>query len=232
MAEKRKTYPSIPTKNWWALRDQFKRRIPTAVTRGYIASTLNMSEESARANILPALVTFGIVDQDWKPTERANGWRLDEQYTQVCQEIRREVYPQELIDSFPGPVVDITAVERWFMTKTGVGVDAAKKMAGVYAILTVADPSKADDDIKKGGPQTRKPKEKPAQSQAKPQPAPLSDALERSQEAIPSTSPSFVASDFSPTLHLDIQVHISPDASADQIDQIFSSMAKHLFKRT
>ena len=33
-----------------------------------------------------------------------------------------------------------------------------------------------------------------------------------------------------PSLHIDIQVHISPDASADQIDQIFSSMAKHLYK--
>ena len=33
-----------------------------------------------------------------------------------------------------------------------------------------------------------------------------------------------------PSLHIDIQVHISPDASPDQIDQIFSSMAKHLYK--
>ena len=33
-----------------------------------------------------------------------------------------------------------------------------------------------------------------------------------------------------PSLHIDIQVHISPDATTDQIDQIFSSMAKHLYK--
>lgn len=32
-----------------------------------------------------------------------------------------------------------------------------------------------------------------------------------------------------PTLHIDIQVHISPEASPDQIDQIFASMAKHLY---
>lgn len=32
-----------------------------------------------------------------------------------------------------------------------------------------------------------------------------------------------------PSLHIDVQVHISPEASPDQIDQIFSSMAKHLF---
>jgi hypothetical protein len=33
-------------------------------------------------------------------------------------------------------------------------------------------------------------------------------------------------------LHIDIQIHISPEASADQIDQIFASMAKHLYRRT
>ncbi len=32
-----------------------------------------------------------------------------------------------------------------------------------------------------------------------------------------------------PALHIDVQIHISPEASADQIDQIFASMAKHLY---
>ena len=32
-----------------------------------------------------------------------------------------------------------------------------------------------------------------------------------------------------PSLHIDVQVHISSDASAEQIDQIFASMAKHLY---
>jgi hypothetical protein len=33
-------------------------------------------------------------------------------------------------------------------------------------------------------------------------------------------------------LHIDIQIHISPEASADQIDQIFASMARHLYGPT
>lgn len=36
----------------------------------------------------------------------------------------------------------------------------------------------------------------------------------------------------SPSVHIDIQVHISPEASGDQIDQIFKSMAKHLYGTT
>jgi hypothetical protein len=30
-----------------------------------------------------------------------------------------------------------------------------------------------------------------------------------------------------PSLHIDVQIHIASDASADQIDKIFESMAKH-----
>jgi Family of unknown function (DUF5343) len=32
-----------------------------------------------------------------------------------------------------------------------------------------------------------------------------------------------------PTLHIDVQIHISPEASAEQIDQVFASMAKHIY---
>jgi Family of unknown function (DUF5343) len=32
-----------------------------------------------------------------------------------------------------------------------------------------------------------------------------------------------------PSVHIDIQIHIAPEASTDQIDQIFRSMSKHLY---
>jgi hypothetical protein len=44
----------------------------------------------------------------------------------------------------------------------------------------------------------------------------------------PSQSPQNVSN--VPSLHIDIQIHIDSDASTDQIDQIFASMAKHLYK--
>ena len=34
---------------------------------------------------------------------------------------------------------------------------------------------------------------------------------------------------FRPAIHIDIQIHVSPDSDEKQIDQIFASMAKHLF---
>ena len=40
------------------------------------------------------------------------------------------------------------------------------------------------------------------------------------------------ATSFGPALHIDIQIHISPEASAAQIEQIFASMAKHVYGRS
>jgi hypothetical protein len=34
-----------------------------------------------------------------------------------------------------------------------------------------------------------------------------------------------------PAIHIDIQIHISPESTAQQIDKIFESMAKHLYGR-
>lgn len=33
-----------------------------------------------------------------------------------------------------------------------------------------------------------------------------------------------------PSLHINIQIHISPEASTEQIEKIFESMSKHLYK--
>lgn len=39
------------------------------------------------------------------------------------------------------------------------------------------------------------------------------------------------ASQNGPAVHIDIQIHISPESTGEQIDKIFESMAKHLYGR-
>jgi hypothetical protein len=34
-----------------------------------------------------------------------------------------------------------------------------------------------------------------------------------------------------PDLHIDVQIHISADASTEQIEAVFASMARHLYER-
>lgn len=57
------------------------------------------------------------------------------------------------------------------------------------------------------------------------QPASGTDAQQIT--AAPIATPTVMNAD--PTVHLDIQIHIDSTASSDQIEQIFASMAKHLY---
>lgn len=214
MPEERETYPVIPVKHWWTLRKRFQQSIPSAVTPGFLATALDMKEQSAKANIIPSLIMMGIIDQEGKPTERAVKWRDDVEYSEVCREMRTELYPQELLDAMSGPSIDRPAVERWFATKTRVGETAAKRFAVVYELLATAAV--------------------PEKQETPPAPAkPKSPTKRRSSKSIPEEPPAkevekpVVFSGVEPSIHIDIQIHISPDASPDQIDQIFSNMVKH-----
>ena len=59
----------------------------------------------------------------------------------------------------------------------------------------------------------------------------IPNAIAGPQPQVVSPLPGITAGQGSlPSLHIDIQIHISPEANADQIEKIFESMAKHLYK--
>jgi hypothetical protein len=226
MAEK-ESYPSIPAKHWWGLRNKFKQSIPPTVTPGYLAAALGMSEDSARANVLPALIALKIIDQDGKPLDRAKQWRDDEQYPSVCEQIRQEIYPAELVHALPPPSPNREAVERWISNKTGVGKKAAQKMSLLYLLLCEADPKAAQEitpSVTKSNQKSSKPK---FTSVEKPQ---KKESAANAVEQIPHSPKTVSISKPVPSLHIDIQIHIAADSSNAQIEQIFASMAKHLGK--
>lgn len=216
--ESKRSYPLMPVRHWWSLREQFKRSIPSRIDESYLASVLDMSERSARNNILPSLRTIGLVADDRKPSNRAVRWRDDHHYAEVCEEIRDEVYPDQLLDVAPTPD-DRPAAERWFATTTGAGRSAVQKMASLYATIVEADPSKSVT----APPPTPRQKTKPAKQSAmatndedkKPPPP-------RQRDNSPQTPQK------RPEFHLNVQIHISADASANQIERIFESMARHM----
>ena len=55
-------------------------------------------------------------------------------------------------------------------------------------------------------------------------------ADEIKEETFPPTNDKLKTPRFSPSIHIDVQIHISPESSAEQINQIFESMGKHLGK--
>lgn len=217
--DERKNYPMMATPHWWSLRRKFRAAIPKEVTANYLASALGMAEKSARGNILPSLRTAGIIDKDSKPTDLAVRWRDDAQYAAVCKEIRETVYPQELLDLAPDSSASRSSIQSWFANHTGLGASGAFKMTSFYTMLLEADPGKQTDGAVPSNGQSAKPA-KNSRTTARTTPA------QPPSPAVP-TQPA-VNGKRSPELHINVQVHIAADANADQIDAIFSSMAKYL----
>lgn len=208
-------FPMISEKNWWTLRDKFKAALPAAATPNYIKTLLTLSSDSsANSNVIVPMKRLGLLDDDNKPTSLANDWRLDNKYKEVCNIIVEQIYPRELLDLFPGSEVDRTTARNWFMGK-GVGQGAADKMVALFILLKSGEIKE-----KKAAIPTRESK-KPTKPKTKEnQEAPVEIKVHSSQEGKSLTRPN---------LHIDLQIHISPDSTPEQIDAIFASMAKHLY---
>jgi hypothetical protein len=228
-------YPMISASTWWTLRKKLSQSPSLRITDTTLATLLQMKPISAK-NLISPLRRIGLIDSEGKPTERALRWRNDDQYPQVCEDIRKEIYPEDLVNLFSGSDVSRSSLENWFANTAAVGNSAKKAMAAFYLLLTEADPTKQDSTSssakgsKPGKPASpsskmRSPKTKKTDLNGSNGQVYLSPDAEAK---IPS-SPQHMSS-ITPSLHIDIQIHIPPDASADQIDHIFASMAKHLYK--
>lgn len=227
MAEQKKSFPMLPIAHWWALRKKFKQSIPGVVTDNYLATVLEMGVNSARANVLPFLKTLGIIDDEGKTLDRAKQWRDDEHYTEVCQAMLQEVYPKDLLEAVPSPDQDRGQAERWFANQTGSGEAAAKRMAALYAVLVEADATKEPDQEKRR--RTRKTGLEETRTKVKEKtspPTPVGTAMTGK-----GASNSLQALQQAPGININLEIHISADATPDQIDQIFASMAKHIYRR-
>ena len=217
--QKSETYPMLPTGHWWTLRDRFKQSIPGVVTSNYLATTLKMKEKSARGNVLPYLHEFMLVDEDGKTTELTKKWRDDAEYPEVCKMMLDKVYPQELKDAVPDPANDLEAVRRWFANQTGAGEDAVKKMARIYLTIAQGDVGTKPQKKAKSGAKRLGVKGNPKAMRTNPvKPLP-------SPGSVKQRPPTF------PGVNINLEIHISSDATPDQIDKIFESMAKHIYRK-
>lgn len=221
------TYPKIPRKIWWLLRDRFKKSVPSSVNPTLVNSLSPMADASARSNVIAPLRELGLVDEAGKPTKLAERWRHDDDYAAVCHEIRASVYPHELVEAFPDPdSARRDSIKTWFMKVGKVGESAARMYTDTYLLLSEADPTK--NEVKStatataGAPQSMSTTNKPAtRRRAAPAPA--------APPAAPAPPPDLsTAHRRLPAIHIDVQVHISPDTPPEQIDRIFESMSKHL----
>ena len=210
------SYPMISEKNWWTIREKFKASLPAIATPNYVKTLLTLSSDSsANSNVITPMRRIGLLDEENKPTALANDWRLDNKYKEVCSSIIKNVYPTELLDLFPDSNVDRASARNWFMSQ-GVGQGAADKMVALFMLLK-------SGEIKDKNIATPKKSGKAVSKIAKPQ-AP-SKSKEDSEPSDPVVKPQPHGN--RPNLHIDLQIHISPESTPEQIEAIFASMAKH-----
>lgn len=227
----RRAYPKIPARNWYDLRRRMKQALPSAITVDYLQSVLGLEAPSAR-NLMAPLRAVGLIDDEGRLTDLAHEWRTDEGYPDACAKMLRTVYPQDLLAAFPAPEPDRDGLGRWFMRNARVGEGAAKQLGAFYLML--ASPTLENNQEGR----TSKPRDAELRSRDGVSAAAATpERRRRVQEGIASRpqppEPKAPAQPpvGGPSVHIDVQIHIDPNASADQIDQIFASMARHLYGR-
>lgn len=161
------------------------------------------------SSLLGVLKTVGLVDATGVPTGTWSKFRGANHRKVLGEAIRVgygelfAVYP----DAWQRPNTDL---EHVFSTSSGAGKQVIAKTVSTFkALCECADFGVADD-----------------------QPAPViqTGPMHSPITASPAqTTPIATHGGSTPSVHIDIQIHISPEASTDQIDQIFKSMAKHLY---
>lgn len=214
-------YPKISAKAWKTLRAKAATAPTTKFTVAGVGAIMSMSSpKSAQDNIVTPMRRLGLIDEDGGLTDLGNRWRLDGSYSDACDEIISSVYPEELaaLNNSDG-APDAEQVKTWFDHK-GFGESNARNMANTYIMIA----RKEVPDAPASEPAKKTPSRKPSTS-AKQVPPRVAEPTAQSEPQTPVTPPSQAG----PSLHIDIQIHIPSDADPEQIDQIFASMAKHLY---
>jgi len=178
------------------------------------------SPTSARDNIVSPLKKLALIDDGGSLTPLGSKWRVDTSYDDACDEIIAAVYPDELAaltaaDGDP----DSEQVKTWFDHK-GFGDSNAQKMANTYILIA----SKTVPETPSG-----EPAKKAAAKKAKRAPTVRASEGTKPAVATPLIPPIRPPLQGGPSLHIDIQIHVPADVDSEQIDQIFASMAKHLY---
>jgi hypothetical protein len=178
--------------------------VPSKVTVQYL-KTIGFTS-SNDSSLVSVLKFIGFIDAHNAPTQKWLQYR-GSNHKSVLGEALREAY-KDLFDVYPDAQSRSRQdLEHVFSTSTSGGKEVISKLVSTFKIMC--------DEAEFGSPSkspTGNPTKEPAQT-----PATVGEAPARSHR--PGNA----------SLHIDIQVHISPESSPEQFEQIFASMAKHLY---
>ena len=162
-------------------------------------------------SLVRVLKFIDFVDESGKPSDLWIKYR-GENHQQVLAEGIRRGYA-DLFDIYPDAYKrSYEELENFFSTKSTAGKQVIGKTVSTFkSLCDLAD------------------FESIPQAVAETKTGSTIEVTPQDVEQLSAPRPSAIPQ-ISPALHIDIQIHISSDASSEQIDSIFASMAKHLYK--
>lgn len=210
------SFPQIPASVWWGVRDTLQKSPNVKLEPGFLAAKLGVQLAAAR-QYAAELKRLGILDEDFKLTELGSKWRLDDSYRNAVESLASEVYPEDLAALSPVGNEDREAVKAWFMGQ-GLGQGSANNKASTYLLVTSPSPGE-NRKASAGEAPPRASKKSGVGAGTGPQPTNLDQSPKLPERSF---------GDELPALNVNIQIHISADATNEQIETIFSSMRKYL----
>lgn len=207
-------FPQIPARVWWGVRDLINSRPKMKFDDSNLAATLNVQLAAAR-QYLGELKRIGMLDDQGAATELGERWRHDESYEAVVDELLAISYPEGLINIAPPGSADRAAVEKWF-AHSGLGTGTAKNKAGTY--LMIANDRPGETKIRAAPQRSDKQESSTKKSVAKPVRRDVKEDTPERKKPLQGSFP----------LNVNVQIHISADASGDRIESIFAAMRKYL----
>lgn len=219
MADPKQNFPQIPSTVWWGLREQFKKTLPSKVTDSYLIAQLNVQATAAQ-QYLREIKKVGLLDEEGKPTDAAKKWRFDDTYREAADAMLRAAYPSDLIELAPPDDNDRQKAARWIMRAGDLGEGAARNKAATYFMIGASEPP---SDL--AAPKTTR---QPRPAAAKQEPAKAAPRARSEAATPPAAHATSGGSDAMMPLNVNVQIHISADATSEQIEAIFANMKKYL----
>ena len=230
MADKAR-FPQIPSTVWWGMRAVLQRTPNATIDERYLSVQLDVQEAAARA-YLTELRSVGLLTEEGKATPLAQEWRLDETYAQAVEKLISKNYPEGLIHVAPPGDGDRQKIVNWFL-KEGFGQGAAGNKAATYMLMgsrtpnespsRSSRPTKSDDGGQPSTGRRSNNKNPSRQTEVKLRPADKQTTDRRGQENMQNGVKESIP------LNINVQIHISAEAGADQIESIFSAMRRYLY---
>jgi len=207
-------YTTVPGKLSALLKKMREVGVPTKADQKWLQS-IGFKSSNDRT-ILGILKYIGFVDESGVPTSRWREYR-GVNHKQVLANAVREGY-SGFFDVYPD-AHDRSAkdIEHVVSTRSNAGQQAVTKTVRTFQTLCAEADFSALGTTSTASSQENTPNDN-------------SGVDEGRSDSSGTSSPDESGGSSAPSLHVDIQVHISPEATADQIDQIFASMSKHLYR--